>query len=316
MKQTASTAFTTLSKRDLGCALAVVLIWGANFVAMKLALRDFTAFQLGAARYVAAVLPLVLFIRPPKLHWKWCVMFGLSQGVGQFGLLFIGLHVGMTAALASVLLQAQVFFTAILGFFLLRERIGTSLRIGLALAALGLFCFIMNFTGPAATGASVTTPLGFVLSLGAASMWAVSNIVTRRAQQSAADFDPLSFLVWSSLMPILPFFGLSMLFDAPQAGVNWANARWSSWVAVLYLGWCATILAYGMWTTLIKKHGVNRVAPFSLGVPVVGLSAGVIVLGEVITGWQWAGVALLVCALASVILSGLPGRKSAPAANR
>ena len=70
---------------------------------MKFALRDFTPFQLGAARYVFATLPLLLVIRRPKLHWKWVVSYGLLQGVGQFGLLFIALNVGMTAALASVL---------------------------------------------------------------------------------------------------------------------------------------------------------------------------------------------------------------------
>jgi O-acetylserine/cysteine efflux transporter len=103
-----------LQGRDYLAALAVVVIWGLNFVAMKFALRDFTPFQLGAARYVFAALPLVLLVKPPRLHWKWVVLYGLCQGVGQFGFLFSALKVGMTAALASVLMQTQVFFTAIL----------------------------------------------------------------------------------------------------------------------------------------------------------------------------------------------------------
>ena len=126
---------TRLGGRDLAAALCIVLIWGTNFVAMKLALRDFTPFQLGAARYVFAALPLLLIVKPPRLHWKWVVGYGLLQGVGQFGLLFIALKVGMTAALASVLLQTQVFFTALFGFVLLRERVGRSLQCGLLLAA-------------------------------------------------------------------------------------------------------------------------------------------------------------------------------------
>ena len=98
-----------LSGRDLAAALIVVVLWGVNFVVMKFALRDFTPLQLGAARYVFAVLPLALFIRPPKIPWKWVVLYGLFQGLGQFGFLFLALQVGMTAALASVLLQTQVF---------------------------------------------------------------------------------------------------------------------------------------------------------------------------------------------------------------
>ena len=132
-----------LTGRDLAGALIVVLVWGVNFVAMKFALRDFTPFQLGAARYAFAALPLVLFIRPPSVPWKWVVTYGLLQGVGQFGILFVALQVGMTAALASVLVQTQVFFTALFGFVLLHERPNRALQFGLLLAALGLSCFAL-----------------------------------------------------------------------------------------------------------------------------------------------------------------------------
>ena len=297
-----------LSGRDLAAALGVIVIWGLNFVAMKLALQDFTPFQLGAARYVFAVLPLVFFIRAPQLHWKWVVLYGLFQGVGQFGLLFFALHVGMSAALASVLMQTHVFFTVLFGFVLLRERVSRALVGGLILAALGLGCFGMNFfAGSGAAG--VTTLLGFGLTLCAAAMWAASNIVARKAQQASPNFEPLQFLVWSSLVPILPFLLLSLCFD-PQPAVpdmawtqwaKWASVPWSSWLAGAYLGWIATIWAYAMWTGLLKRHPANRVAPFSLGVPVVGLMAGMLALSETISPWQWAGIALVACALICVM---------------
>jgi len=121
----------SLTGRDLAAALGVIVIWGLNFVAMKFALHDFTPFQLGAARYTLAVLPLIFFIRAPRLHWKWVLMYGLFQGVGQFGLLFTALKVGMTAALASVLMQTQVFFSALFGFVLLHEKLSRPLIGGL-----------------------------------------------------------------------------------------------------------------------------------------------------------------------------------------
>lgn len=293
-----------LSGRDYAFALGVVVIWGLNFVAMKFALRDFTPFQLGVVRYVFAVLPLVFIVKAPRLHWKWVVLFGLFQGVGQFGFLFSALKVGMTAALASVLMQTQVFFTAIFGFVLLRERASRPLQAGLLLAALGLCCFAMNYIAPqggsGAGGASVTTVWGLALNLCAAAMWAASNIVARKAQQSASSFDALGFVVWSSLVPIVPFTLLTLALDAPATRWHWTGAAWSGWLAVAYLGWVATILAYGMWTGLLKRHPANRVAPFSLGVPVVGLAAGMGVLGEAITAWQWGGIALVVAALVCV----------------
>ena len=294
-----------LTGRDLAAALAVVVVWGVNFVVMKFALRDFTPFQLGAARYVFAVLPLVLLIRWPKVAWKWVVGYGLLQGVGQFGILFFALKVGMTAALASVLQQTQVFWTALFGFVLLHERASRPLQMGMVLAALGLACFAFNYVNPSAGAASATTPLGFVLTLCAAAMWAMSNIVARRVQQTYSDYSPLAFVVWSSLVAVLPFAALSWVFDPEASRWHWMEARTSSWLAVAYLGWVATILGYSLWTSLLKRHPANRVAPFSLGVPVVGLATGMLVLGEAITPWQWAGTALLVAALACVMLGGL-----------
>jgi O-acetylserine/cysteine efflux transporter len=292
---------TRLGGRDLAAALCIVLIWGTNFVAMKLALRDFTPFQLGAARYVFAALPLLLIVKPPRLHWKWVVGYGLLQGVGQFGLLFIALKVGMTAALASVLLQTQVFFTALFGFVLLRERVGRSLQCGLLLAAVGLACFALNYVAPDSAAKAASTPLGFALCVASAAMWAGSNIVVRRAQRSSPNFDVVPFMVWSSVIPIAPFVALTFAFDAPATHWRWTAAPWSSWLSIAYLGWIATILAYALWTGLLTRHPVNRVAPFSLGVPVVGLAAGMLALGEVITGWQWAGIALIVTSLMCVL---------------
>jgi O-acetylserine/cysteine efflux transporter len=295
-----------LTGRDLAAALVVVVVWGVNFVVMKFALRDFTPFQLGAARYVFAVLPLVLFVRPPAIPWKWLALYGLFQGVGQFGILFLALKVGMTAALASVLLQTQVFFTALFGFVLLHERANRPLQAGMVLAALGLACFALNYLAPAGAGIGAATTLaGFVLTLGAAAMWAMSNIVARHVQQGGVAYSPMAFVVWSSIFAILPFTLLSLVFDPEATRWQWTQARASSWLAVAYLGWVATILGYSLWTGLLKRHPANRVAPFSLGVPVVGLTTGMLVLGEAVTPWQWAGITLVVAALACVMLGGL-----------
>jgi len=295
---TARASQPPLAGIDLASALGVVVIWGLNFVAMKVALRDFTPFQLGAARYLLAAFPLVFFIRRPQLPVRWLVYYGLAQGVGQFGLLFTALQAGMTAALASVVMQTQVFFTALLGVAVLHERIAGPLRAGLALAALGLGCFALNYV---AGSGGATTALGLALNLGAAAMWASSNIIARKAQQAHPDFDALQFVVWSSLVPILPFIAMSALFDPPATHWQWLHAGPGSWAGAAYLAWLATVLAYAMWTGLFKRHAANRVAPFSLGVPVVGLAAGMGLLGERISAWQWAGIGFVVAALLAVM---------------
>jgi O-acetylserine/cysteine efflux transporter len=134
--------------------------------------------------------------------------------------------------------------------------------------------------------------------------------VVRRAQQATPDFQVVPWMVWSSLVPIVPFILLSLAFDDPATRAPWSGLRMETVAATADLGWFATIGGYALWTGLLKRHPVNRVAPFSLGVPVVGIGAGMLLLGDVITTMQWVGIALTVAALSVVVLgSRLPKSK-------
>ncbi len=297
---------TAFSPRDSAFALFIVVSWGLNFVVMKWGLASWTPFQMGAARYLLAAFPLLFFIRPRGLPWRWVLGYGVAQGIGQFGFLFTALKFGMTASLASVLMQTQVFFTALLGLLFLQERLQRAQILGLALAALALICFAMHFVAGSAIGSTVTV-FAFALNLCAAASWAASNIVARKAQLAAPGYDALAFVVWSSAVPIIPFVLLSAWFDTGSVSAviqSLKQAPWSAWMAATYLGWIATIAAYAMWTNLLKRHAANRVAPLSLGVPVVGIAAGMLLLGESVSAWQWAGVACVGAALAVVLFGG------------
>lgn len=298
----------SFSGRDYAAALCVILVWGTNFVAMKLALRELTPFQLGAGRYLFALLPLLLFVRPPAIAARWVLLYGLFQGVGQFGLLFLALRAGMSASLAPVVLQMQVFFTAWFGSLVLGEKVGRSLLAAMAIAALGLACFCTDIFQ---AGASGVTLAGFLLNVASAAMWAASNIVVRIARREAPQFDVLPFMVWSSMVPILPFALLSLAFDGPAARLDWQAVSSTAWASTAYLGWFATILGYALWTSLLKRHPANRVSPFGLAVPTVGIAAGMLGLGEVVTPWQWAGTFLVVLSLA-LVLFGPRLRRAAP----
>ena len=136
-------------------------------------------------------------------------------------------------------------------------------------------------------------------------MWALSNIVVRQAQRATPRFEVLPFMVWSSLIPILPFAAMSLVADGLEAQAIWARAHWHTWASAAYLGWFATMMGYALWTGLLQRHPANRVAPFSLGVPLIGVAAGMLLLGERIAPLQWLGTALLLAALASVMLGPL-----------
>lgn len=290
-----------ISNRDLLLILLVIVLWGLNFVPTKYALHDFTPLQLGMCRFLLTAFPLILLVRRPAIPLRWLFYFGLTQGVGQFGLLFFALKIGMTAAMASVLMQTQIFFTAMMGAALLGEAISRSLMVGMGVAGLGLLCFAINVISIG--GAGTVTAEGFMLTLIAAAMWASSNIVVKKLQASGFDYTPLSLLVWSSLISGISFGLMSLVFDDGSLAANWMAIRTMSWVSLLYIGWMAGGVAFWLWTLLLTRYPASRVAPFSLGIPIIGLLVGIFVLDEQVTPLQWVGSAFVLSALLIVVSS-------------
>ncbi|KND60036.1 Permease of the drug/metabolite transporter (DMT) superfamily [Candidatus Burkholderia verschuerenii] len=226
-----------MSPKDLLVALVVILAWGVNFVVIKLGLHGVPPMLLGALRFTAA-LP-VFFVNRPQIPLRWLFAYGLTISFGQFALLFYGMSVGMPAGLASLVLQAQAFFMLIFAAMFLGERIRAANVAGLLISAAGLAVIGMQ-------GGHAMTLLGFVLTLAASSMWALSNVVTKRMGK----VDLLSLVVWASLIPPLPFFVLSLIFEGPaRIEASLAHIPLVSVFAVAYLSFIATIVGYSLWGT-------------------------------------------------------------------
>lgn len=284
--------------RDVGLALVVILVWGMNFAVMKVGVAGVPPLLLGALRFVLAAFPLVFFFRPPKVPLRLYLLYGLTISVGQFAFLFTAIHVGMPSGLASLVLQSQAFFTMGLAALWLKEHWRASQLAGLVLAAGGLAVI------GSAHGAGMPL-IGFGLTLCAAFMWASGNIVTR-AVGRYAPMSQLAFVVWSSLVPPLPFLALSYGIEGPQAmSAALQHLSATSLAAVAYLAWGGTLFGYGVWTLLISRYPVNRVAPFTLLVPLVGLTTGWVVFDEALQAVHLAGAALLMAGLL-VNLFGTP----------
>ncbi len=277
---------TSLSRADWAKALVVVVVWGLNFVVMKWGLATLSPLVLCALRFLAASLPFLLFVRPPR-HLSWGVMaaYGLVQGVGQFGLLFTGMQLGMPAGMSSVVLQTQAFITMLMAAALLGETPHRWQWLGLCIAIGGLV-----FIGAAhGDGASGMTLAGFLLTVGAAAMWAGSNLLTRVAARQGP-YEPVSFIVWSSVFPIVPLLLLACVVDGTEAVVQQLRGLGGRELGVVaYLALLSTLLGYGLWTRLLQRYATSTVAPLSLLVPVVGLLSAMLLLGERPTAWQWMG---------------------------
>lgn len=276
----------SLSRADWAKALVVIAIWGLNFVVMKWGLATLSPLLLCALRFLAASLPFLLFVRPPKsLSWGVLAAYGLVQGVGQFGLLFTGMKLGMPAGMASVVLQTQAFITMLLAAATMGEKPHRWQWLGLCIAIGGL-----AFIGAAhGRGATDMTLAGFVFTVGAAAMWAASNLLTRLAARQGP-YEPVSFIVWSSLFPIVPLLLLACWVDGwDLVAQQLRGLAWRDLGVVAYLALLSTLVGYGLWTRLLQRYAASTVAPLSLLVPVVGLLSAMLLLGERPTAWQWLG---------------------------
>ena len=274
-----------MKRRDLMLALLVVIVWGANFTVIKLGLSGIPPLLLVALRYVFAVFPAIFFVKKPSVRWKYIVFYGIAVGVGQFSCLFYAMDIGMPAGISSIVLQSQAFLTPLFAAILLKESITSSQITGLIIAGIGL-CLIGGTIGD--SGLS-TIPFGaFLLTLLAASFWAISNIILRYAKNDTEaqgeKIDMMGLVVWSSLIPPIPLLGIALLLDSPETLLNsFSNISFISVFSVLYLALCATLLGYGVWSDLIGKYPAAKVAPLSLLVPITGLITSQVVLGERLT---------------------------------
>jgi len=286
-----------INRRDFGAVLLVVTIWGASFTIIKLGLHNFSPMLLGALRYFFAAIPAILFIRPPAVRAKYWITYGLTVGVGQFGCLFYAIHLGMPAGLASVVHQSQALFTFLFSTVLLMEPVSRSQVTGLGIAATGL-CFIGYNTGIAAI------PLGALLiTLAGAAFWGLSNIVIRKAAAAAAErgeqkLDMFGMVVWSSLVPSVPFLLFALIQDSPKTIYSAITTlSGMSLFAILYLAFGATLFGFGVWSNMLSKYSAGQIAPLSLLVPVTGLLTAGLVLHEQLSITQWVGCFAVVSGL-------------------
>ena len=281
-------------------ALLVVLIWGVNFVVIRWGLNEVPPFLLAAARFSLVVFPAIFFIKKPNVPWRWLIAYGWFNSFGQFALLFWAMKVGMPAGLASVVHQAQVFFTLIFSVLILQQRTQVTQWLGLMIAVFGLALIAYGKNVGSAAGMQMTT-VGLLLNLLGAASWAIGNVVVSAMRRAGIQPEPFGLVIWSSLIPIVPFLLISGLFER-HVYPDWQAISWHSIVSALYLAWAATLLGYGLWSRLLSQYEPNRVAPFTLLVPVVGLLTAWLVLGERLNQWQLWGSACLLIGLAVNVL--------------
>jgi len=283
-----------LSSRDLALLLIVVALWGFAFVPIKVALETIPPFALAGLRFLFAAIPAVFFIARPRVSVGALIGYGAAIGVCQFGLLFLGMRLGMPAGLSSLVIQTQVFFTMALGAWWMHDRLSADNLVGALVATAGM---IVLGAYKIAAGAS-TTLIGFLLVIASALGWAVGNIMAKRMMHGRDD-EMLGLVVWSSLVPPLPLALLSYAFEGgPAAVAAVVHMDALRWGCVLLLSYGATLFGYVTWNRLLHRYPTPVVSPFGLLIPVSGLASGALLVGERLAPLQVAGAALVLAGLA------------------
>jgi O-acetylserine/cysteine efflux transporter len=276
-----------MSPRDLILALLVVTVWGLSFIAIRWGVDEVAPLLMTALRYIFAALPAMFFVRRPNVPSRVLVAYGLAIGVGQFGLLFVAVKLGMPPGLGSLVVQLQVFFTMGLAVAFLGERPKPVQWLGAVVAFGGIG--VIGFER--LEGAAL---LPLLMVVGAAFFWGAGNTITKQAGK----IDMLGFVVWSSLVPPLPLLVLSLLLEGPGAiSSAVANITWLGAGSLLFMAWCATLFGFGTWSVLLARYPAGLVAPFALLVPISGIGGAALLLGETISGLEIAGSLLVFAGL-------------------
>ncbi|WP_438917903.1 O-acetylserine/cysteine exporter [Kosakonia cowanii] len=282
-----------MARKDVLLAMLVVVAWGLNFVVIKVGLHAMPPLMLAGLRFLLVAFPALLFVARPKVPMRLLLGYGLTISFGQFAFLFCAIKFGMPAGLASLVLQAQAFFTIILGAGIFGERLQVKQLVGIALAVVGVLVLIQaSFTG------QHIPLLGFMLTLAGAFSWACGNIFNKKIMQHSSRPAVVSLVVWSALIPIVPFMVCSLIFDGPALMLESVVAiDTTTLLSLVYLAFIATILGYGIWGTLLGRYETWRVAPLSLLVPVVGMASAALLLDEKLSVMQLAGAVLVMAGL-------------------
>ncbi|OIP21607.1 MAG: EamA family transporter [Comamonadaceae bacterium CG2_30_57_122] len=283
---------TSLSLRHFLLALAVVAVWGSNFVVIKLALGQMPPLLFATLRFAVVVVPMVFFLKRPLVPWRNLAGYGLLIGVGQFGLLFVAMNGHISPGLASLVIQVQVFFTIGLAMALAGEGLQRVQWIALGLGAAGLGVIVAHTDGS-------TTLLGLGLILLAAMAWAGGNLVSR----AAGRINMVAYVVWSSLFAVPPLFVLSLWvegWDALAAGVQGADL--GALAAVAWQAWGNSIFGYAAWGWLLARYSAATITPMALLVPVFGMASSAWWLGEPLPLWKLGAAALVLSGLALNLL--------------
>ena len=268
-------------------AVLLMAIWGFQFTTVHIALDAIPPFTLCCLRFFFTSIPLVFFLKRPAIPWKLIILYGLLTFAAQYIFFFWGMRLGMPAGMASLVYQVQVIVNIGLAYFFFNERINGSQFFGIVIAFLGLAVIAWHV----GIGEKTIPVSGFFLTLAAASVWALGNMASKKAGQ----VNVLSLVVWGNLIAFFPLILMAWFIEGPTQMIQaWQHSSSVTLLCLIYIVAISTLVAFSIWSFLLKMYPVKTVVPFLLLVPVFGMLSALLVLGEPLPLWKIGAAALII----------------------
>lgn len=280
-----------LSLLEIGAILAIVVIWGANNAAAKVATEVMPPLLVGALRFLIAAVCLVPFVRPPFPNWKSLILIVIMGGPLHYGLLYWGFSLAQDVTPVSVASQLWIPFTTLFAFVLLGER--------LSLAALaGMLVSLLGVVWMSADPHALHDWPAILLITAATAFWGMVTVIARRT----TSIPPLKMqgLLAMVALPTLAF-GSAMFETGQVESVREATPL--IWFCLFWAGVVSSVFATSILFWLVQKREAGRVTPYFLVTPVVSMAIGWGFMGDVLTVQILTGAALTMGGVAVVALA-------------
>jgi O-acetylserine/cysteine efflux transporter len=267
---------SSLSPAHLLLAITVVVVWGFNFIMLKIGLDEIPPLTLCTIRFFCTSIPLVFFIKRPQVSWNLIILYGIFIFALQFALLFIGMNTGISVGLAALLLQLQVFFAILFDYLFRGQKINSIQLIGVLFAFTGIGMIAAHIGGECTFSA-------FLFIVGAALSWGIGNVLSVKFN----NVNVFSLVVWGGLVALFPLFGLTLLIEGAHSFLQCAHhLTLTSLIAIAYITFASTHFGYGGWSWLLSRYPVATITPFALLAPIVAIISSAIFLDESLTFWK------------------------------
>ena len=284
-----------MNAKHVVMAFFIVVLWGLNFVALKIAVLSLPPIFLAGLRFLLISIPWIFFVEKPKVSKSQFITLPITLGVLQYSLLYYGMSTGLSAGLSAVILQTQSFFTVIMSTILIKEKLRLNEILGLLIGALGVMILLINNNGDFKIEA-------VLIILAAAISWGIANIQLK----NLGNVNMVSFLIWISPFAAIVLFIISFILEYDLVlNIDFSNIEIKVFLSIFYTAYLSTVIGFTMWQYLLNKYKSVQITPYGLLVPVTGSIFGYIILSEVLEIYQIIAGIVIIIGLMVISLRGI-----------